>query len=212
MRFSGHIITGLILGLSICVWLTLTHPRTKGDQALTQARPTPSQEATPTPSPSNTPVVAGQALIKLSVFNASLTVADPIVDLVYGDVKAGATSSLGFTTETLLAKYPSCTAGALGTLVRVKAPTPSPTPSAKATPHPKTSPVPTRTPANQPFKKTVDGYAYSYRAPAFTCATDPSGRNALAAAVAALKNQALPTLTSAPAASSSPSPSASPRR
>jgi hypothetical protein len=203
MRLWGFILTGLVLGLSICVWLTLTQPRTHGDQALVPAYPTPSQEAAaPMPSSSTNPAVAGQASIKLLPFDVTLTAADPITDLVYGEAKDGKTTSVGFTTETLLAKYPACTAGALGTLVRVKAPTPSPTPSQSPTP----SRGPVRTPANQPFKKTVAGYAYSYRAPLFTCATDQSGRNAVVAAVAAFKNQALPTLAAAPSPSPSPSP------
>jgi hypothetical protein len=205
MRFSGYIITGAVVGLSICCWLTLTHPRTHGDQDLVRAQPSLSPEPTVTPSPSGAPVVAGQAIIKIAPFNVSLIVADPIVDLAYGDVKDGAAGSVGFTTETLLAKYPACKAGALGTLVRVKAPTPSPTPSRSPSPTPSRDPVPSRTPANQPFKKTIDGYTYTYRAPAFTCATDQPGRNALAAAVAAVKNQALPTLVTSPTATPSPS-------
>lgn len=209
MRFSGYIITGSILGLSVCVWLTLTHPRTRGDDTLVGSKSTPVQDlATPTPSTSVGPV-AGQASIKIAAFEVNLIVADPIVDLVYGEVKDRTSSgSVSFTTQALLAKYPDCKAGALGTLVRVKAPTPSPTRSPSPTPY--RSNAPTRTPANQPFKKTIAGWTYSYRAPAFTCVTDQSGRNAVAAAVAALKNQALPTLYTSPTASGRPVPSGSP--
>jgi hypothetical protein len=207
MRLWGFILTGLVIGLSICVWLTLTQPRTRGDQDMVQANPTPSQEAlAPSPSSSSNAVVAGQASIKILPFSVTLTAADPITDLVYGEIKDGKNISVGFTTETLLAKYPACTAGALGTLVRVKAPTPSPSPSQSPVP-PRS---PTRTPANQPFKKTVGDYAYSYRTASFTCATDQAGRNAVVAATAALKNQALPTLNLAPAPTSSPSASPSP--
>jgi hypothetical protein len=194
----------------MCVWLTLTHPRTRGDQDVAGHHPTPSPvDAAPTPSPSGAPVVAGQAVIKLLPYDASVIAADPIVDLVYGEIKDGKNTWIGFTTETLLAQYPACRAGALGTLIRVKA-SPSPSPSPTPSPPPSRTPAVVKTPANQPFKKTVGGYAYSYRAPASNCASDQAGRNAVIAATAAVKNQALPTLTSTAPPSSSPSPSAGP--
>lgn len=194
MRLSGYIITGLIVGLGICVWLTLVHPQIR-DRNLAQspANPTPTEIMLPSSSPTGSPgLAAGQAIVKLLPFEISLTVADPIVDLVYGRLGDDDNPTVGFTTESLLARYPACSAGALGTLVRVRAPTPSPTTT--PSPTPRRSTAPTRTPQNQPFKKTIDGYIYTYRTPTFSCATSQTGRDTLAAARAALVNGSLPTL------------------
>jgi hypothetical protein len=138
--------------------------------------------------------VAGQASIKVLMFGVTLTVTDPISDLVYGEIKDGTNTWAGFTTEALLAKYPACKAGVLGTLVRTKA-VATPTPSKSPTPSASPAPYATKTPANQPFKKTVGGYTYSYRPSYSTCATDQAGNDALAAGRAAVKNSALPTLS-----------------
>jgi hypothetical protein len=88
--------------------------------------------ATPTPSvdPADAPLLAGQSRVSLSVFGANIIVVDPISDLVYGTVKYNGADTIGFTTQSLLAKYPGCKAGALGTLVRTKvSSTPKPTPT-----------------------------------------------------------------------------------
>lgn len=143
--------------------------------------------------PAQTGPVTGQSTMRISLYGITLTVFDPVSDLVYGEVKDGSGMAAGFTTQTLLAKYPACKAGALGTLVRVKAPNkPSPSPT------PTRSVQPTRTPANQPFSKTVGGYTYSYRKPAFSCANDQAGLNAVAAATATVKSGVLPTLVQTP--------------
>jgi hypothetical protein len=156
-------------------------------RAAAQASNSPAPGDSPAPDTLTTEQL-GQSLVGISIFDVKLTVTDPITDLVYGEVKNYGSASAGFTTESLLAKYPMCKAGALGALVRVKSPN-SPTPS------PTRSAAPTRTPSyNQPFKKWVAGYTYSYQSPYFTCADDQPGRNLVAQAVAALKNQ-LPTLT-----------------
>jgi hypothetical protein len=85
-----------------------------------------------------------------------MTVNDPIEDLVYGEIKDGDNTWAGFTTKKLLAKYPDCEAGALGTLIRTKAKaTPTPKPMTTASPRPGTdatgTPIPTKSPTNQPF-------------------------------------------------------------
>jgi hypothetical protein len=153
--------------------------------------PSPSTSVKVLPAPTYTPPpkkVAGQSSVRLSLYDVTLTVAEPITDLVYGEVKYNGRTVPGFTTEKLLAKYTACKAGALGTLVRSPAKSASPSPSRSVRPS-------TRIDPNAPFSKTVGAYAYTYQRPAFTCVTDQEGRNAIAAAIAALKNQALPTVT-----------------
>jgi hypothetical protein len=196
MRFGKQIFLGVLIGLAGCVWLTFTRPSMHADLEHGPLLPTPV--ATVAAAPTSTPVtsaVAGQSSIKILLYGVTLTVSDPIEDLVYGEIKDGNGNTwAGFTTKTLLAKYPACKAGTLGTLVRAKAVvTPSATPT--KTPLPGTSPSPTKTPTNQPFSKTLGAYTYSYRPSYSTCATDQAGRDALAAARAAVKNGALPTLS-----------------
>jgi hypothetical protein len=160
--------------------------------------------ATPTPSvdPADAPLLAGQSRVSLSVFGANIIVVDPISDLVYGTVKYNGADTIGFTTQSLLAKYPGCKAGALGTLVRTKV---SSTP--KPTPTPTSSMSSFRTPSNQPFSKYLGNYLYTYRPTYSVCADDKSGEDALAADIDALKNQALPTISlQKPGASPSQSP------
>jgi len=164
-----------------------------------QASHLPAITPTPAADPADAPLLAGQSRVSLSLFDASIIVVDPISDLVYGPMYAG-NNTIGFTTESLLAKYPDCKAGALGTLVRTKVsstPKPTPTPSTSAF----------RTPSNQPFSKYMGGYLYTYRPTYSVCADDKTGEDALAADIDALKNQALPTISLAKPGSS-PSPSA----
>lgn len=209
MRSRGIIIFSLLFGFVASAFLNaIQHSNAEQQkQALTselqalqdQARSL-DPETVPSPGPSagptTLPTVAGQSAMKISFFSVSLITTDPIADLVYGSMEGSGTPVAGFTTQTLLAKYPSCKAGALGTLIRKPAPTPSPSPS--RTPSRRRSPSPTKAPANQPFNKTVAGYTYSYKAPTFICANDQAGRNDVAQAIAALKNGALPTLTPTP--------------
>ena len=198
MRFGKQIFLGVLIGLAVCVWLTFTMPRMQAD-----APPVPTPVvATPTaatPTPVK-PVVAGLASIKILLYDVRMTVNDPIDDLVYGEIKDGDNTWAGFTTKKLLAKYPDCEAGALGTLTRTKAKaTLAPKPTATPSPHPGTdatgTPFPTKSPTNLPFTKTINGYTYSYRPSYWDCADDQAGKDALASARAALKNAALPTLT-----------------
>ena len=198
MRFGKQIFLGVLIGLAVCVWLTFTMPRMRAD-----APPVPTPiVATPTaatPTPVK-PVVAGLASIKILLYDVRMTVNDPIDDLVYGEIKDGGNTWAGFTTKKLLAKYPDCKAGALGTLTRTKAKaTPTPKPTATPSPYTKTdatgTPFPTKSPTNLPFTKTINGYTYSYRPSYWNCADDQAGKDSLAAARAALKNASLPTLT-----------------
>jgi hypothetical protein len=203
MRRRKAIITFLFLGFCASALLNVVqNDRAERDKKILSdqlfdlqrqkhAHVLPSHEtgASTTSGHGDFPAVAGQSTITVSLFNIKLAAADPITDLVYGEVKTGGVTGAGFTTEALLAEYSACKAGALGTLVRTKA---APTSSPKPTPS--RTPLPTKTPTNQPFSKTVGGYTYTYKSPAFTCVTDKPGRDTVAAAVAALKNQALPTL------------------
>jgi hypothetical protein len=200
MRVSTQIFIGVGLGLAGCVWLTLTQPRTQRADLSHQPVFTPLPKAsTPTPT-AIAPASVHKTIIKILTYDVSFEVHDPISDLVYGEIKDGNNTWVGFTTKKLLAKYPDCKAGTLGVLTRVKAsptptqspsPSPSPTKSSSSSP----TPFPSKTPSNQPFKMTIEGYTYSYKQSYSTCTDDQAGRNDLAAARAAVKNASLPTLT-----------------
>jgi hypothetical protein len=145
-------------------------------QAQAKQRHLPGPSTTPNSSPPPAEV-AGQGSVNISFYGVRLTVTDPVIDLVYGPVRDGYYPVAGFATQTLLAKYPACKAGAIGELVRYKI----------GAWH-----------GSQPPIKTIGNYNYYYKGPSFSCVTDKSGRDAVAAAIAALKNQALPTLSLAP--------------
>jgi hypothetical protein len=142
--------------------------------------PSPSTEptsSTPTPSPSTSPAVAGTASVTISQFGVRLTATDPIVDLTYAPVQSAGLTVAGFTTQSLLAKYPGCKPGALGALVR----------------RPQTQ----RAPSWNKLVKTIGSYSFYYSgASAFDCTNDREGHNTYAAAKAALTNGVLPTLAS----------------
>jgi hypothetical protein len=176
-------ITAVTIGWFAGIFLVSQKAPIQADRLVgraSSATPTPSPDdsvtvVSPTPSPTEAPAVAGQKTVHLSLFNIQINVTDPITDLVYGPVKTGSTTSVGFTTEALLAKFPSCKAGALGLLVRY--------PDAQAPKWMATSRI-----------KSAGGYTYFYQKPAFTCATGKDGTNTVAEAVATLKNSALPGL------------------
>jgi hypothetical protein len=157
-------------------------------------------------SPSASPLGPGQSYVSLSLYQLRVIVTDPISDLAYGAVDFYGTGALkkaaGLTTETLLAQYPLCKPGVLGTLYRklhigpktTPSPSPSPTRSPRFTPKP--SPTPGAIGKNG-FVKTIGDYDYYYQQPSsgsLSCAGDQFGRNALAQAKDAVVNQALPTL------------------
>jgi hypothetical protein len=138
---------------------------------------TTSQATTASPSPSASPAVAGTASVSISQFGVNFTVSDPIVDLTYAPVESGGLIVAALTTQSLLAKYPSCTPAnaALGMLVR--------RPQGQ-------------TPRSQDkFMKTLGGYNFYYVAPLSYCTADTAGRNIIAADTAALSGTALPTLS-----------------
>ena len=197
MQFGRLIFLGILIGVAACVWLTITQPSLQSGHVI---KPSVSVRATTTPVATTpapgTPVVAGQSSIRVVLYGVTLTVTDPVSDLVYGVVKDGDNSWAGFTTERLLAKYSNCKPGALGTLIRVAAtPTPIAKPSPSINPFASPNPYPTRTPYNQPFRKTVGGYTYSYRPAYYSCATDQAGLDELASDRAAIQNAILPTLS-----------------
>lgn len=140
--------------------------------------PTPSPLATPEPtlSPSPSPMVAGASTISFTQIEARLTVNDPITDLTYDMTTNGQYEVVGLSTRSLISTYPQCKPGrtnnALGQIVR------------------KTTKTSTGT-----FIKKLGNWYYFYIAPSGYCASDPSGRDTLAAARAAVKNGSLPTLS-----------------
>jgi hypothetical protein len=185
MRSRLALIFTLLVCFGASAYLNVTQgERAKSDTEQLQAQLIKLQEQarikrlsdpSPSPSPSASPAeVAGQGSVSIALYGVHLTVTDPIIDIVYGSVRDGNYQVAGFATHTLLAKYPGCKAGALGELVRYKV----------GVWH-----------GSQPPIKTIGEYNYYYKSPAFTCVTDKPGRDAVAAAIAALKNQALPTLS-----------------
>ena len=140
------------------------------------AHPSPSASLLPTTSPSASPTpgaVAGSTNVSISQYGVNITVADPISDLTYDMTKDGIYTVVGFTSASLLAKYPTCKPGALGELLRWT-----------GSPHS----------GNVDLHKSFGGYHYYYKNPTFSCVSDNDGRNTLAADKAALLNSALPTL------------------
>ncbi|MDF2461384.1 MAG: hypothetical protein K0S68_787 [Candidatus Saccharibacteria bacterium] len=193
LKFTIITLSGISFGWLVGLFVISEMNFAQADRLVVEPTPTPapstSVKVLPAPTYSPPPKkVAGQASVRLSLYDVTLTVAEPITDLVYGEVKYNGRTIPGFTTERLLAKYTSCKAGALGTLVRTPAKSASPSPSRSVRPS-------TRVDPNAPFTKTVGAYTYTYQRPSFTCVTDQDGRNDIAAAIAALKNQALPTIT-----------------
>lgn len=198
MRFGRLVVIGVVLGLMIGDYLHLTDKlKSERDYRVAQATPTPVTKATPTPSPSDTPLVAGQTAVKILTYHVQVVASDPITDLAYGEVQYNGATEVGFTTESLLAKYPACKAGALGYLYRTKSrhsasstsPSPSPSPSSNYYRTPYT------TLYNQKFSKTVGDYTYTYVSPSSNCANDRDGQNSVIQAKSALILDALPTLS-----------------
>ncbi|MDB5178692.1 MAG: hypothetical protein JWN01_635 [Patescibacteria group bacterium] len=147
-------------------------------QAVGSPSPSPSGsvEPAPTPSPSPSPAVAGTASVAISQFGVRLTATDPLLDLTYAPIQSAGLTVAGFTTESLLAKYPSCKPGALGALVR--------------------RPQSQKAPSWNKLVKTLGSYSYYYSAAsASDCTNDQAGHNTYAAAKAALANGVLPTLS-----------------
>jgi hypothetical protein len=135
--------------------------------------------ASPSPSPSSSaaPAVAGTATVSISQFGVSLSASDPITDLTYAPVESGGLIVAGFTTQSLLAKYPNCKAlTALGMLIR--------RPASQIAPYSDGKPI-----------KTIGGYKFYYKASTAYCANDYAGENELAADRAAIANTTMPTLT-----------------
>jgi hypothetical protein len=138
--------------------------------------PSPTPVAVPDPTSPPAPVVAGTAIVNLTQLGVKLTVTDPLVDLTYDMATSGTYPVAALSTRSLIAKYsackPSSNNNALGYIVQKKL-------GIKST---------------GTLIKQLGSYNYFYIAATSFCASDQSGRDALAAARAAVKNAALPTL------------------
>jgi hypothetical protein len=133
-----------------------------------------STSATPSPSPLGSPAVAGTASLSIGQFGVTFTVNDPIVDLTYAPEQSGSYTVAAFTTQSLLAKYPACKPGVLGSLVRK--------PKAASASY------------SDKLIKSIGNFNYYYVQSYSYCATDTAGANIVAADRAAVENSALPTL------------------
>jgi hypothetical protein len=190
-------IIAIVLGIGFCASAYLNyaqHERSSQDESLLQGQitdlkyqlnqdqggsPSPSPVAktdpAPSPTPSSSPAVAGTAVIPISQFGVKFTANNPITDITYQPQKNGSYDVAAFTTQTLIAKYPACKVGAIGSLVQKRSDTKS---------------------YYDTFIKSIGGYYYFYVAPNFTCTGTTDGRNEIAQDEASLKNDALQSLTS----------------
>lgn len=151
----------------------------KQNAAGTSPSPSPTSSSSsslssPTPSPSSSPAVAGTASLSISQFGVNFTVTDPIVDLTYAPQQSGSYTVAAFTTQSLLAKYPACKPGVLGSLVR--------------------KPKNAAASYSDKLIKSIGNFNYYYVESYAYCATDTAGSNTVAADRAAVQNSALPTL------------------
>jgi hypothetical protein len=147
----------------------------KQDQLAKASSPSPTPSDSPTPTPSATPAVAGTTSITVSQYGVKLTATDPITDLTYAPIASGGLTVAGFTTQSLLAKYPACKPGtALGMLVR----------------RPKTQ----KPPVQDKLIKAIGSYNYYFVAATGNCTGESAGANILAADRAAIANSVMPTL------------------
>jgi hypothetical protein len=102
-------------------------------------------------------------------------VTDPIVDLTYAPEQSGAYTVAAFTTQSLLAKYPACKPGILGSLVR--------------------KPKGDSASYSDKLIKSIGNFNYYYVESYAYCASDSAGANTIAADRAAVQNSALPSLS-----------------
>ena len=143
------------------------------------ASPSASPGASPqaSPSPSSSPQVAGTATISLPLYKVNFTANDPITDVTASAAQDGSYQVEAFTSSSLLAKYPQCTAGVLGVLVAKTSRSAS---------------------AGDEYLKTLGGYSYYYNPKPLvsaSCATDSAGQTVISQDVANL-SKALSTLSS----------------
>ncbi|HSX03030.1 MAG TPA: hypothetical protein VLI05_07035 [Candidatus Saccharimonadia bacterium] len=135
----------------------------------------PSPSLSPSPSASPSPVLGAQT-VNLAELGVKLTPTDPVADLTYGSQTIAGLGVANLTTSSLLAKYPACKPGALGMVVR--------------------RPLGSRpsTSASHLIKKIGD-YNFYYVTPSGNCGPDSAGRATVSAAIAAVQNLVMPTLT-----------------
>ena len=183
-------IIAIVLGIGFCASAYLNyaqHERASQDETLLQGQitdlkyqlnqngssaspsPDPSNDPSPSasPSPSNSPAVAGTASVPISQFGVKFTANDPITDVTYQPAPNGSYQVAAFTTQSLIAKYPACKVGAIGSLAKKRTNTKSP---------------------YDTYIKTIGGYYYFYVSPVFTCTGTTDGRNQIAQDEAQLKN------------------------
>lgn len=148
----------------------------KQDQlAAASPSPSPSDSPSPSPSASPAPAVQGATSITISQYGVKLTATDPVTDLTYAPIQSGGLTVAGFTTQSLLAKYPLCKPGtALGMLVR--------------------RPITQKAPVQDKLIKAIGSYNYYFVAATGNCTNDATGANLLAAARASVANSVMPTL------------------
>ena len=190
-------IMAIVLGIGFCASAYLNyaqHQRSTQDESLLQGQitdlkyqlgqnqngvspspsPIASTDPSTSPSPSSSPAVAGTAVVPISQFGVKFTANDPITDITYQPEQSGSYLVAAFTTQSLIAKYPACHAGAIGSLVR------------KLAGHSSAS-------GADSFLKTIGGYNYYYVNPGYYCSGTTDGRNEIAQDEAALLNGSLKT-------------------
>lgn len=188
-------IIAIVMGLGFCASAYLNyaqHQRSSQDESLLQGQitdlkyqlnqnqgsspspsPVASTDPSPSPSPSSSPAVAGTAVVPISQFGVKFTANDPITDITYQPLPSGSYQVAAFTTQSLIAKYPACKVGAIGSLAKKRTNSKS---------------------FQDTFIKSLGGFYYFYVSPTFTCTGTTDGRNQIAQDVASLKNDALQTL------------------
>ena len=82
--------------------------------------PTPSASPVAQPSPSTpaSPAGAVQKTLALTELGVSVTTSDPVADLTYTYMPSGGVPTVGFTTSSLVSRYPKCTASFIGLITK----------------------------------------------------------------------------------------------
>ena len=144
-----------------------------------QSSPSPKLTPSPSPSasataPSASPTVLGSKTLLLNELGVSVTASDPVADLTYAYQPKNGVPTIGFTTASLLSRYPSCVASFLGQI------------SKRA--------IGVRPNANEHLIKTIASNSYYYISPIVECATDSDGKAFRAKLVAAVSNSVTASL------------------
>jgi hypothetical protein len=116
----------------------------------------PSPSANPSPTPSSSPSVLGAKTLALTELGVSLTLSEPVTDLIYANQPKNGVATVGLTTTSLQTKYPKCVASFLGQISKRAA-------GVKAN-------------NNEHLIKSIGGNSYYYIQPVVECATDADGK------------------------------------